>query len=389
VRFDRVGTRVASIAPPSAGHSPSEGGLTVSGSDRPGQFGCRSTATMHDHWGSSRLQQAEPCQVSVVIPLYNSANTLRRAVISVLRQTMKHLELLIVDDASTDDSLALAHRLALEDRHIRILSLPENRGKSHALNQAIREARGAWIAVLDADYWYEPELLAILATAGDRHGAELAADNQYFHDAAAGVVVRTAFPIITDEQLLTRLAFIAGSDPYVDFNYGMLKPIVRADFVRRVRLAYRENARLSEDFLYLVEFFAAGGTGVLVPRPLYHWTQPFGTLSRQWTTTGAGSWRYDFRAALKANADVLHELRERKDNELAGLLVAQARAFRRLHHLTQISRMRASGSPIPQIVGTVARHPSIWPLLLRRAVRSLRRRHDMARIGSAIWSQHT
>ena len=101
---------------------------------------------------------------------------------------------------------------------------------------------------------------------------------------------------------------------------------------------------MSEDFLYLVEFLAAGGTGYLVSRPLYNWTQPFGSLSRQWTTTGAGSWRYDFQSALLANTEVQDLLRQRHELFLVGLLDARARAFRRLHHINEINRLRAKGA---------------------------------------------
>jgi succinoglycan biosynthesis protein ExoO len=308
-------------------------------------------------------------QVSVVIPVYNSASTLRRAVTSALRQSLDEIEILIVDDCSQDTSLALARELATVDSRIRILALPENRGKAHAMNVAISEASGAWVAVLDADDWYEPNRLEVLITAANSQCVTLAADNQYFHDAGADRIVRTAFPVAQGArgaQPLTRQVFVAGSDPYADFNYGMLKPIVRTGFLRRSGLSYRENARLSEDFLYLVEFYAAGGNGVLVNQPLYHWTQSFGTISRQWTMTGAGAWRYDFKSALEANANVLHELHGQRDRDLATLLAARARAFRRLHHLSTLNRMRASGSSLPKLLSVAARHPAIWPLLARR-----------------------
>jgi glycosyltransferase involved in cell wall biosynthesis len=214
--------------------------------------------------------QHQTGQVSVVIPVYNSVGTLRRAVDSVFRQTLEQIEILIIDDASRDASLALARQLGTHDSRIRVLTQPMNGGKSKAMNTAIREARGTWIAVLDADDWYEPERLATLVTVAEARGVTLVADNQYFHDAEADQIVRTAFPVTQGEQALNWRTFIAGSDPYADFNYGMLKPIVRADFIRSSGLTYRPNARLSEDFLCLVEFFAAGGHGVLVADPLYH-----------------------------------------------------------------------------------------------------------------------
>jgi succinoglycan biosynthesis protein ExoO len=322
--------------------------------------------------------QHDTYRASVIIPVYNSAGTLRRAVQSVLDQTLTNSEIVIVDDGSKDDTFALACQLAKENCRVRVIALPANRGKPHAMNIAIAEARGTRVAVLDADDWYQPDRLATLIAAGEANGTDMVADNQYYHDAAASCVVRTALPIARADMLLTKEAFIRGCDPFADFNLGMLKPILRAEFIRRTGLVYRENARLAEDFLYLVEVFAAGGVGFLLSQPLYNWTQPFGSVSRQWTTTGAGSWRYDFRSALVANAEVLGALRQRGEPALADLLAARARAYNVLHHLGEISRLRATGATRLQVLVLAARHPPIWLQLARRVARSVRRRLDQA-----------
>src|SRR5690242_18049941 len=163
--------------------------------------------------------QHQACQVSVVIPVYNSVSTLARAINSVLRQSLADIEVLVVDDASRDASLATAQALASEDARVRVLALPINRGKSHAMNVGINEASGAWVAVLDADDWYEPQRLEAVVSAASSQGVEMAADNQYFHDAVADRIVRTAFPRseTTPVQLLTRQRFVAGCDPYASF----------------------------------------------------------------------------------------------------------------------------------------------------------------------------
>jgi succinoglycan biosynthesis protein ExoO len=311
---------------------------------------------------------------SVIIPVYNSVGTLRRAVRSALDQTLADSEILIVDDGSKDDSLALAYRLAEENCRVRVIALPTNHGKSHAMNTAIAKARGTWIAVLDADDWYQPERLATLIAAGEASGIDLVADNQYRHDAAAGCVVDTALPDDRPDTLLTKEAFILGCDAFAEFNIGMLKPVLRARYIRRTGLAYRENARLGEDFLYLVEFFAAGGVGLLLSQPLYNWTQSFGSISRQWTTTGAGGWRYDFRSALQANAEVRSALHQRGESALVDLLAVRERAYTILHDLTEISRLRAEGASPLQVLDVVARHPAIWPELARRLLHSAARR---------------
>lgn len=87
--------------------------------------------------------------VSVVVPAYNAGSTIERALSSVLSQSFRDLELIVVDDASRDDTAARV--AAMADSRIRLLRLPENGGESRAMNAGIAEARGAYIAFQDAD----------------------------------------------------------------------------------------------------------------------------------------------------------------------------------------------------------------------------------------------
>ena len=309
------------------------------------------------------------CHVTVVIPVFNSAPTLWRAARSALRHSVWPLEVIIVDDGSHDWSLAEAQRIAALDDRVRVIALAENRGKPFAMNRAIAEARGTWIAVLDADDCYADDRIATLIAAAERNAADLVADNQYLRDAGAGQVVGTAFPAARGDGPLTRRDFIAGSDALAKFNFGMLKPVIYAEFARRTGLRYRETARLSEDFLYLVEFFAAGGRAWLVSRPLYYWTEAYGSVSRRWTETGSGPWRYDFLAARAAHAEVREALGNGDHQDLIALLDRRERALQRLHWLREFCRLRDAGGGLPELARSALRHPSIWPFILRRVLR--------------------
>ena len=95
--------------------------------------------------------------VSVIIPVYNRENTLKRAIDSVLNQTYKNIELIIVDDASTDSSLQLAQEY-LKDG-VKVLTLPQNVGAAEARNRGMKEAEGEYIAFQDSDdEWFSEKL---------------------------------------------------------------------------------------------------------------------------------------------------------------------------------------------------------------------------------------
>jgi len=97
--------------------------------------------------------------VSVVMPAYNAETYVATAIASVLRQTYRDLELLIVDDGSSDGTVALAQRFAARDSRVRVLTQP-NAGPGPARNTAFRAAAGRLFAFLDSDDEWDPAFLA-------------------------------------------------------------------------------------------------------------------------------------------------------------------------------------------------------------------------------------
>jgi hypothetical protein len=98
--------------------------------------------------------------ISIVIPVYNRPHELRRALESCISQTGPEFEVVVVDDASTDNSAAVAQEYS--DREVRVIRQPANRGSSPARNRGTREARGEWVVRMDSDDELLPGALKIV-----------------------------------------------------------------------------------------------------------------------------------------------------------------------------------------------------------------------------------
>ena len=110
--------------------------------------------THHGQWMS---EEYEPGLVSVVIPTYNRADLVGRAIQSVLDQTYRNFEIIVIDDASTDDTQHVVE--SFTDKRIRFIKHHENSGGPAARNSGIRAARGEYVAFLDSDDEWLPNKL--------------------------------------------------------------------------------------------------------------------------------------------------------------------------------------------------------------------------------------
>uniref|UniRef100_UPI00263661ED glycosyltransferase family 2 protein n=1 Tax=Desulfovibrio sp. TaxID=885 RepID=UPI00263661ED len=88
-------------------------------------------------------------EITVAVPAYNAASHLLEAIESILAQSFEDFELLVVEDGSTDNTLALAK--SFDDKRIRVELLPSNKGRATARNMALGRARGRYLAWMDAD----------------------------------------------------------------------------------------------------------------------------------------------------------------------------------------------------------------------------------------------
>ncbi|MBE5847838.1 MAG: glycosyltransferase family 2 protein [Lachnospiraceae bacterium] len=102
--------------------------------------------------------------ISIVVPVYNAAGFIKETIGSVKRQTYTDWELLLIDDCSSDGSVSIMEEEAAHDPRIRVIRQPQNMGAAAARNRGVQEAKGRYLAYLDADdLWRDDRLSSCLA----------------------------------------------------------------------------------------------------------------------------------------------------------------------------------------------------------------------------------
>lgn len=205
-------------------------------------------------------------QVTVVIAAWNAEETIIRAIDSALSQTVP-VEVIVVDDRSTDNTPTLAENRAKDDPRLTVLCQPENAGPSAARNRAIAAGRAPWIAILDSDDWMEPDRLARLLDLAARHGADFMADDLWKLDVGAPEATRRPMlgdvtgmiPVTSAEFVASNLSAGHGGRR----EMGFVKPLMSRSFLDRHGLNYDPNIRLGEDYVIYMQALLEGAVFLL------------------------------------------------------------------------------------------------------------------------------
>lgn len=223
--------------------------------------------------------------VSVIVPAWNAEQFLACAISSALAQTMADLELLVVDDASTDGTAAIAAAAAAADPRVRLLRAPQNAGPSAARNRALDHAQGRYVAVLDADDRFAPVRLQSMVGFMQVRHADIAFDNLLRcpnpRDDEGGEP-HLSIPADAGPRRLDLEGFLMGNRMNgSDRTLGHLKPIISRAFLEKARLRYDPQIRIAEDFMLIAEALALGASAWLLPDAGYkYWLRP-GSLSKR------------------------------------------------------------------------------------------------------------
>ena len=213
------------------------------------------------------ITSRKPQSVSVIVAAFNAEETIYQAVSSVFDQVDCDIELIVVDDRSTDSTVARLNSII--DPRVRVIRQLENKGPSAARNRALNEATKDWVAVLDADDWFDKDRLSVLTRMAILHDLDVIADDQYLVKLnEREKTIRSAsldFDLSDVEPRLIDIEVLLNNP-----GLGIIQPVIRRDFLVRYGIKYQDHNWYGEDFRLLYDLLRCGARMAIIGKPLYH-----------------------------------------------------------------------------------------------------------------------
>lgn len=199
------------------------------------------------------IPQTGHISVSVVMPIYNAADYLRPALDSVISQTLRDVEIICVDDGSTDHSLAILKEYQKRDPRVRIVT-ETNAGPAKARNNGLRRARGEYLSFLDADDFFEPTMLETLYRTAKEKDLDIAVCE---YDLFENRTARFKRSIPSEHADLLAGGRVTSKSDCPDIIFQATEGYVwnklfRRDFVTEKELSFLESAQIFEDVYFTV-----------------------------------------------------------------------------------------------------------------------------------------
>lgn len=255
------------------------------------------------------MAQKYSCKVSVIIPVYNCGRCLPRCIDSMLHQTFRDFELILVNDGSTDDSEAVCRRY--KDNRIKVVSQP-NRGVSAARNRGLEEVCGEWIYFCDADdELYEDALERLTEKLSSSEVSFVMAGYEVYDESGRIVYSRPE----REELMLSADQCVENMFNPQFYNYqGYLwTKLFRRDIIEEAGLKFDERISFNEDRLFCTQYLCSmSDMGFYFTHPIYKYYKRQGSSM----SSLEYSFNYKYLTDLDAFAIMLKTIERRENSEV-------------------------------------------------------------------------
>lgn len=226
--------------------------------------------------------------VSVILPVYNVEKHLHQCVQSVQNQTYQNLEIILVDDGSTDQCGAMCDSYAIQDTRIKVVH-KANAGLGFARNSGLEVATGAYVLFIDSDDWIDEQMVSIMVHALEQYNADMAGigfkcysnSNKTSFNRTLQTVVFEGYENIVQHVLLPVIGSDATKNRPDGREMSVCSNIYRKSIIDAYQLRFvSERVLLTEDFFYNIPYVSKCERIVFLPDNLYYYRYNAVSLSR-------------------------------------------------------------------------------------------------------------
>ncbi|MEL4106493.1 glycosyltransferase family 2 protein [Oscillospiraceae bacterium WX1] len=223
--------------------------------------------------------------ISIIVPVYNGEKYLDQCLFSILRQTYRDIEILLVDDGSKDASLDICRRYEKADHRVRVIHR-DNGGVSAARNAGLDNAAGQYIQFVDADDYLEPDYCRTLVGTIEESGCDMAVsafNNVYEQPGGELKTVPINLPIAGCFETADYVRQFDVLQCYSPFIGGVWNKMYRREALQASGVRFREDISLHEDSIFNFTFYRYTASICVVNQCLYNYFHELGntSLSRQ------------------------------------------------------------------------------------------------------------
>ena len=248
-------------------------------------------------------------KISVIIAAYNAEDTLPNCVASVCCQTHHDIEIIIVDDCSTDTTVQVAKSLAATNARIKVIAKEKNGGPAETRNIALDAASGDWIAIVDSDDAILPERFEKMIACAKEHSVDVVFDNLLF-------ITNHGTPQETSRQWVPTETLPSGTLDFATFIVshrrgcpipvlGFLQPLIRRSVLEKYRIRYNQRLRVSEDSMLIYDLYIQRVPMDYIDTPYYQYLRRKGSLSHTYNVDNIRSFDEHYRVFLEKHRSVM------------------------------------------------------------------------------------
>lgn len=217
--------------------------------------------------------------VSVIIPVYNAEASLERCVNSILVQSLNRIEVILVNDGSTDKSSNICDSYAHKDKRVRVIHT-SNKGVSAARNKGLSQAKGEYVIFVDSDDYIEKQMLERLVTIAERECIDVVISGYNYIQFNGDIRVRRInlpAEIIIRKEEMRKLIFRKANQSFLWFVWNKL---YKRSMLLNNNIKFNEELFIGEDSPFNMRAFLCAERVYYLDDTLYNYVQTYGSLTQ-------------------------------------------------------------------------------------------------------------